>query len=111
MEDYLKILSAVNDGFRITLLLFLQKNGKSCVCEMQHSLDVKQSRLSLALKILHLAGFISVHRKGRWAYYEIEPKTMIHRDFLAHIQKLNIKIPPKTYECETKFIDNIENKI
>jgi len=111
MQDYLTILSAVNDGFRIKLLLFLLKNGRSCVCEMQHSLEVKQSRLSLALKTLCLAGFISVHRKGRWAYYMIEPKTMIHKDFLTHIQKLNIKIPPKTYECETKAKDNIENKI
>ena len=48
IEDFLKITGAINDESRIRILAFLaqhcQKQGMLCVCDLQVSLDMVQSR-------------------------------------------------------------------
>lgn len=69
MDKFLNIIGALNDESRVLILAFLDQNGELCVCDLQSSLNMIQSRLSRHLKILKDSGFLEVRRKGAWAYY------------------------------------------
>ena len=71
MELFLKTVSALNDETRIKILRFIDENGSMCVCDLQESFGMIQSRLSRHLKILKDAGFLRVERQGTWAYYSV----------------------------------------
>ena len=106
MEVFLKSVSALNDETRVLLLRFLDANGETCVCDMQTSLDMIQSRLSRHLKLLKEAGFLRVERKGTWAYYSIRsPLDRFRSEALEEIRYLNIELPSlkkssQTGECK-----------
>ncbi len=104
MEEFLKSISAINDETRVLILKFLLINGKSCVCELESSLEMTQSRLSRHLKILKDAGFLSVAREGTWAYYYIEEKTTLQKNLLNEIKNLNFNTPKKINACKIKNI-------
>ncbi|MDX4067495.1 metalloregulator ArsR/SmtB family transcription factor [Aliarcobacter skirrowii] len=69
MDIFLQTASALNDETRVKIIKFLNINGACCVCDLENSFDMIQSRLSRHLKILKNAGFLKVQRDGRWAYY------------------------------------------
>lgn len=106
MEVFLKSVAALNDETRVLLLRFLDKYGETCVCDMQSSLDMIQSRLSRHLKILKDSGFLRVERKGTWAYYSIRsPLDRFRSEALEEIRYLDIELPPlkklsETGECK-----------
>ncbi len=103
MEVFLKSVAALNDETRVLLLRFLDENTECCVCDMQNSLNMIQSRLSRHLKILKDAGFIRVDRKGTWAYYSIRsPLDRFRSEALEEIRYLDIALPvlKKTSENE-----------
>lgn len=104
MEEFLKSISALNDETRVLILKFLLINGKCCVCELEASLNMIQSRLSRHLKILKEAGFLSVKREGTWAYYYIEPQCELEKNLLLEVKNLNIELPQKINACEIKKI-------
>jgi ArsR family transcriptional regulator len=94
MEIFLKTVSALNDETRLLILRFIDENGKSCVCDLQNSLDMIQSRLSRHLKILKDAGFLRVERKGTWAYYSVRtPLDRFRLEALEEIRCLDIELP------------------
>lgn len=95
MEDFLKSVSALNDETRVMLLRFLDEHGPLCVCDLQVSLEMIQSRLSRHLKILKEAGFLRVERKGTWAYYGLRsPLDRFRLEALEEIRHLSIVLPP-----------------
>ena len=106
MEIFLKTVSALNDETRVLILRFIDTNGECCVCDLQNSLEMIQSRLSRHLKILKDAGFLRVERKGTWAYYSVRrPLDRFRLEALQEIQHLNIELPEMksckdTKECE-----------
>lgn len=94
MDIFLKSVSALNDDTRVLILRFLDKYGECCVCDLQNSLDMIQSRLSRHLKILKEAGFIRVDRKGTWAYYSIRsPLDRFRSEAIEEIRCLDIELP------------------
>ena len=95
MDVFLKSTAALNDETRLTILRFLDVNGALSVCELQHSLEMIQSRLSRHLKILKDAGFLRVDRKGTWAYYSLRsPLDAFRTAALEEIRHLDIQLPP-----------------
>ena len=102
MEVFLKTAAALNDETRVLLLRFLDEHGECCVCDLQHSLDMIQSRLSRHLKILKEAGFLKVERKGTWGYYSIRmPLDRFRLEALEEIKHLDITLPPLHKISET----------
>ncbi|MBF0565827.1 MAG: helix-turn-helix transcriptional regulator [Nitrospirae bacterium] len=100
MDNFLKIISAVKDETRVTVLRFLYQNGETCVCELQNSFKMIQSRLSRHLLILKDAGFLKVRRKGAWAYYSIiEPLDDFRSCLIDEINKLDVPTPEKVPGC------------
>jgi len=95
VEVFLKSIAALNDETRVLLLRFLDEYGEICVCDMQTSLDMIQSRLSRHLKILKDAGFLRVERRGTWGYYSVRsPLDRFRSEALEEIRYLDIKLPP-----------------
>lgn len=99
MENFLKLASAINDETRVKILKFLLIHGKSCVCELENSLEMIQSRLSRHLKILREGGFVDVERIGSYAYYFLAPTTTLHKEILSEIGALDIHINEKQSVC------------
>ena len=95
MEFYLATISALNDETRIKLLAFLDIHGALCVCDLQESFGMLQSRLSRHLKILKDGGFLRVDRCGTWAYYSIRtPLDRFRSEALAEIRCSELDLPP-----------------
>ncbi|MBU1217687.1 metalloregulator ArsR/SmtB family transcription factor [bacterium] len=90
----MKSAAALNDETQILLLRFVDENGETCVCDLQNSLEMIQSRLTRHLKILKEAGFLRVERKGTWAYYSIRsPLDRFRMEALEEIRHLEIQLP------------------
>lgn len=100
MDIFLKSTSALNDETRVKLLKFLNIHGKCCVCDLENSFDMIQSRLSRHLKILKEAGFLRVDRQGRWAYYSVRtPLDEFRQACIKEIMILDIQIPDIKKAC------------
>lgn len=94
MDNFLQTVSALNDETRVLIIRFLDEHGPLCVCDLQNSLNMIQSRLSRHLKILKEGGFLRVERKGTWAYYEIRsPLDRFRMEAIEEIKHLDIKLP------------------
>lgn len=94
MELFLKSISALNDETRVLILRFLDTHGALCVCDLQASLQMIQSRLSRHLKILKEGGFLRVERQGTWAYYSVRsPLDSFRLASLEEIRHLDIVLP------------------
>ena len=104
MEIFLKTVSALNDETRVLLLRFIDKQGECCVCDLQNSLDMIQSRLSRHLKLLKDAGFLRVERKGTWAYYSVRtPLDRFRLEALEEIRHIEMALPAfKSCNTETQ---------
>jgi ArsR family transcriptional regulator, arsenate/arsenite/antimonite-responsive transcriptional repressor len=95
MEIFLQTVAALNDETRIKILRFIEMHGTMCVCDLQASFGMIQSRLSRHLKILKDAGFLRVQREGRWAHYSIRsPLDRFRTEALNEIRTLDIILPP-----------------
>ena len=95
MDIFLKTVAALNDETRVLLLRFFDEHGDLCVCDLQASLEMIQSRLSRHLKILKEAGFLRVDRRGTWAFYSIRvPLDRFRMEALEEIRHLDITLPP-----------------
>jgi ArsR family transcriptional regulator len=100
MEDFLKTISAVNDETRVKILRFIDINKRVCVCDIESSFNMIQSRVSRHLKILKDAGFLRVQREGRWAYYSIrEPLDIFRQNIIKEISYLELDIPKLNKSC------------
>lgn len=94
MDIFLKTISALNDETRVKIIKFLNTNGECCVCDLEISFDMIQSRLSRHLKILKEAGFLRLNRTGRWAYYSIRiPLDEFKLSAIKEIMTLDIDLP------------------
>jgi ArsR family transcriptional regulator len=103
MDIFLKTVSALNDETRVKILKFINIYGKYCVCDLENSFEMIQSRLSRHLKILKEAGFLKLEREGRWAYYSIRsPLDEFRQSAIKEIMTLQIELPNLKKACEIK---------
>ena len=101
MDIFLKTVSSINDETRAKILKFINQNKEVCVCDIENSFDMIQSRVSRHLKILKEARFLKVDRKGRWAYYSIRfPLDKFRQSILDEINCLDIDTPKKEKSCK-----------
>ena len=100
MNIFLQTIGALNDETRLKILRFINEHGAVCVCDIESSFDMIQSRISRHLKILKEAGFLRVERKGRWAYYSIRfPLDTFRQDILKEIGYLEMDVPQMKSGC------------
>jgi len=102
MQTFLTTIGALNDETRLTILRFIDVNGAVCVCDIESSFGMIQSRISRHLKILKEAGFLRVERKGRWAYYSIRsPLDKFRQDILKEVSYLEMELPEVKSTCSS----------
>lgn len=100
MTIFLQTIGALNDETRLKILRFIDLHGAVCVCDIESSFRMIQSRISRHLKILKDAGFLRVERKGRWAYYSIRsPLDKFRQDVLKEISYLEMDVPGLRGKC------------
>lgn len=103
MDIFLKTIGSINDETRIKILHFININGEVCVCDIENSFDMIQSRVSRHLKILKDGGFLRVERKGRWAYYSVRtPLDKFRQNILEEISHLELNTPILNKGCKVK---------
>ena len=101
MNTFLTTIGSINDETRIKILKFIQTNKEVCVCDIESSFEMIQSRISRHLKILKDGGFLKVDRRGRWAYYSIRnPLDKFRQATLKEINYLDLEIPKLQKGCE-----------
>lgn len=102
MDTFLKTVSSINDETRLKILNFIDINGNVCVCDIENSFEMIQSRISRHLKILKEAGFLDVERKGRWAFYDIkQPLDLFRQSILKEISYLDMEVPKISQSCKS----------
>ncbi|MDD3775279.1 MAG: metalloregulator ArsR/SmtB family transcription factor [Sulfurovaceae bacterium] len=100
MDIFLQTIGSVNDETRVSILRFINENGEVCVCDIESSFDMIQSRISRHLKILKDGGFLRVDRRGKWAYYSIRsPLDGFRQSVLKEISCLDLNIPDLKKGC------------
>ena len=79
MDIFLQTIGSINDETRVKILHFIDIHNEVCVCDIESSFSMIQSRVSRHLKILKDGGFLRVDRRGRWAYYSIRTPLDVFR--------------------------------
>lgn len=103
MNDFLTTIGSINDETRIKILRFIHINGEVCVCDIESSFEMIQSRISRHLKILKDGGFLRVERRGRWAYYSIRaPLDKFRQEILEEISYLDVELPKLNKGCKSE---------
>ncbi|MCR8710894.1 ArsR/SmtB family transcription factor [Aliarcobacter butzleri] len=101
MDVFLQTVGSINDETRVKILHFIDIHNEVCVCDIESSFSMIQSRVSRHLKILKDGGFLRVDRRGRWAYYSIRtPLDVFRQSILKEISYLNLEIPALKKGCE-----------
>ena len=74
VADLAKVLS---DPIRVQIVGLLASNpGQVCQCDLHPLFSVSQPTLSHHLRKLEQAQLIEVERRGRWAYYSLQPQNL-----------------------------------
>ena len=101
MDIFLQTIGSINDETRVKILHFIDIHNEVCVCDIESSFSMIQSRVSRHLKILKDGGFLRVDRRGRWAYDSIRtPLDVFRQSILKEISYLNLDIPALKKGCE-----------
>ena len=69
-------LKAIAEPARLRLLSLIQAQpgGEACVCHLTEPLGLRQPTVSHHLKVLTEAGLLQREKRGRWAYYRVQPE-------------------------------------
>ena len=63
----------LSDTTRLRVVMLLQQAGELCVCELTHTLELSQPKISRHLAHLREGGLLLTRRDGLWMYYRINP--------------------------------------
>ncbi len=74
-------LKALCDPNRLRIMCYLSA-GESCVCHVEHELDISQQLASHHLNVLKEAGLLRSRKEGTWTYYSVE------RDALERVNEM-----------------------
>lgn len=86
VRDIEVTLKALADGTRLRILGLLAA-GETCVCALQESLRLPQSKVSRHLAYLRRAGLVDTRRDGLWVYYRIaNPVTPVVAVLLSSVR-------------------------
>ena len=106
MENFLKTVYTLNDKTRVKMLLFIFREKEVCVCDIENSFGMIQSRVSRHLKILKEGGFLNIDRRGKWAYYTVKDELCEFRKAaLAEIHRLDVELPDAIRTCNNCEVD------
>lgn len=59
------------DPTRLQSVMLLHAEGRLCVCELTHALQLSQPKISRHLAQLRDAGVVTDERRGQWVHYRL----------------------------------------
>lgn len=62
----------LGDPTRTRILYALLEAGELCVCDLAETIEIPESRISHALRLLRTAGIVRNRRDGRMIYYSLD---------------------------------------
>lgn len=83
MRSFIRVMKAVSDPNRVTILKMLGKK-ELCVCEITAVLELAQSTVSKHLKILEEAGLVAYRKMGPWIFYSLVEQSNEYAESLLH---------------------------
>ncbi len=69
LSELFRLLGDVN---RVRLLYALLEAGELCVCDLAATVDMAETSVSHALRLLRTAGVVRARRDGRMMFYRLE---------------------------------------
>ncbi|MDD5276109.1 MAG: metalloregulator ArsR/SmtB family transcription factor [Methylovulum sp.] len=69
----LTLFKCLADETRLRCVALLHKEGRLCVCELTHALNLLQPKISRHLALMRQANLLLDSREGQWVYYQINP--------------------------------------
>ena len=76
-ERVAEVAKLLSDPIRVQILDLLRSaDGQVCQCDLQPLFSVSQPTMSHHLRKLADAGIVEVERRGKWAYYSIDPRAL-----------------------------------
>ena len=66
-----RLFHLLADATRLRSVVLLHAEGRLCVCELVHALDVSQPKISRHLAQLRDAGLLTDERRGQWVHYRL----------------------------------------
>jgi ArsR family transcriptional regulator len=70
MQSFVRVMKALSDPNRVTLVKLLQVRSL-CVCELRAALSISQPSVSKHLKILEEAGLVTSSKEGLYVNYRL----------------------------------------
>jgi ArsR family transcriptional regulator, arsenate/arsenite/antimonite-responsive transcriptional repressor len=61
---------------RVLSLIASRPGEEACVCELTEPLGLSQPTVSHHLRVLHEAGLLEREKRGRWAFYRLNPEPL-----------------------------------
>ena len=79
----------LGDPSRARLLYALLEAGELCVCDLSVTVDMLETSVSHALRLLRTAGIVSARREGRMMFYRLDDEHIrllldLSREHLRH---------------------------
>src|SRR6266496_3678480 len=76
--DLAGALRVVADPARLRLVSLIASSDRAeaCVCDLTEPLGLSQPTVSHHLKVLADAGVLHREKRGRWAYYRVDPEPL-----------------------------------
>ena len=71
MDELVKAAKSLSDPARVRVLNLLMQR-ECCVCEVMDVLGVSQVNASRYCTSLKAAGFLKMHKEGRWKHYSVD---------------------------------------
>jgi len=86
IKDIENVLKALADGTRLRILGLLAA-GETCVCTLQESLQLPQSKVSRHLTYLRRARLVDARKDGLWVHYRLaRPATTVVDVLLSSVR-------------------------
>lgn len=70
--DVAELFSLLSDPTRARILYALLEVGELCVCDLAATVDMPESAVSHALRLLRTADVVKNRREGRMIYYSLQ---------------------------------------
>lgn len=75
-DTLVTMLKAVADPVRLRLINMISQAGEACACDLPAALDRSQPTVSHHLKVLVDAGLLHREKRGKWAWFRVEPEQL-----------------------------------
>ena len=87
------LFRAFSDRTRLRLL-YLLRNGETCVCDLVDVLGVSQPKVSRHLAYLRRAGLVVARKDGYWMHYTLAPAaSKLHKTLLRCLEHCSANAP------------------